>query len=122
MLKVATADQIQRVSSPHLTYRHTTKPTRAKQKEARTSSHRAAANDLQRHGLAVDGGRARGGEETRLPTKDGLAAAAIELEEMGGMPKSADRSGFRSGCVLGRGVLAWSFCQSRFEVGQLRRV
>ncbi|WP_446044679.1 hypothetical protein [Streptomyces olivaceus] len=34
VLKVATADQIQRLSTPHLTYRHTTKPTAAKQKEA----------------------------------------------------------------------------------------
>ncbi|MGW1068910.1 hypothetical protein ACWD4F_30865 [Streptomyces aureus] len=48
VLKVATADQIQRLSLPHLTYRHTTKPARAKQKEARTASHRAAANDLRR--------------------------------------------------------------------------
>ncbi|MFJ5731570.1 hypothetical protein [Streptomyces paradoxus] len=63
-LKVATADQIWRLSSPHLTYRHTTKPTAAKQKEARTASHRAV-NDLRRHGLAVYGGRTRGGEETR---------------------------------------------------------
>ncbi|CAL9676670.1 hypothetical protein SUDANB174_07744 (plasmid) [Streptomyces sp. enrichment culture] len=97
VLKVATADQIQRLSSPHLTYRHTTKPTAAKQKEARTASHRAAVNDLRRHGLAVEGGRTRGGEETRLLTKDGLAAAAIdldrEIEEMGGMPKSAGREG-----------------------------
>ncbi|MET7608734.1 replication-relaxation family protein [Streptomyces avermitilis] len=71
-------------------------PTR-KRKEARTASHRAAVNDLRRHGLAVDGGRTRGGEETRLLTKDGLAAAASdldrEIEEMGGMPKSAGRSG-----------------------------
>ncbi|MHC3455713.1 replication-relaxation family protein [Streptomyces prasinus] len=97
VLKVATADQIQRLSLPHLTYRHTTKPTAAKRKEARTASHRAAVNDLRRHGLAVDGGHTRGGEETRLLTKDGLAAAAIdldrEIEEMGGMPKSAGRSG-----------------------------
>ncbi|WP_406840895.1 hypothetical protein ACICHK_40120 [Streptomyces sp. AHU1] len=27
VLKVATADQIQRLSLPHMTYRHTTKPT-----------------------------------------------------------------------------------------------
>ncbi|MCX4648117.1 MULTISPECIES: hypothetical protein [unclassified Streptomyces] len=52
---------------------------------------------MRRHGLAVDGGRTRGGEEVRLLTKDGLAAAAIDLdrepEEVGGMPKSAGRSG-----------------------------
>ncbi|MFJ3235939.1 hypothetical protein [Streptomyces sp. NPDC086787] len=38
VLKAATADQIQRLSSPHLTYRHTTKETAAKRKEARTVS------------------------------------------------------------------------------------
>ncbi|MFC8247554.1 replication-relaxation family protein [Streptomyces chartreusis] len=110
VLKVATADQIQRLSSPHLTYRHTTKPTPAKQKEARTASHRAAANDLRRHGLAVDGGRTRRGEETRLLTKDGLAAAAIELdrepEEMGGMPKSAGRSGASHPMTVNETVIA----------------
>ncbi|MEW2811007.1 hypothetical protein AB0929_28555 [Streptomyces massasporeus] len=57
VLKSATADQIQRLSSPHLTYRHTTKDTAAEQKEARTASHRGALNDLRRHGLSVDGGR-----------------------------------------------------------------
>ncbi|MFD7203374.1 hypothetical protein [Streptomyces sp. NPDC059893] len=93
VLKVATADQIQRLDSPHLSYRHILKKSAALRKEARTVSHRGAANDLRRHGLAVDGGRTRGGEEVRLLTKDGLAAAAIDLdrepEEMGGMPKSA---------------------------------
>ncbi|MEU6444810.1 replication-relaxation family protein [Streptomyces sp. NPDC047046] len=110
VLKVATADQIQRLSSPHLAYRHTTKPTPAKRKEARTASHRAAANDLRRHGLAVDGGRTRGGEETRLLTKDGLAAAAIDLdrepEEMGGMPKSAGRSGASHPMTVNETIIA----------------
>ncbi|MFE4723937.1 hypothetical protein ACFRLW_47850, partial [Streptomyces sp. NPDC056728] len=72
VLKVATADQIQRLASPHLTYRHTLKKTAASRKEARTASHRGTANDLRRHGLAVDGGRTRGGEEVRLLTKDAL--------------------------------------------------
>ncbi|MFH8993104.1 hypothetical protein [Streptomyces sp. NPDC017940] len=62
-----------------------------KRKEARTASHRAAVNDLRCQGLAVDGGRTPAGEETRLPTKDGLAAAAIdldrEIDEMGSMLK-----------------------------------
>ncbi|MFF9453572.1 replication-relaxation family protein [Streptomyces flaveolus] len=110
VIKVATADQIQRLSSPHLTYRHTLKPTAAKRKEARTASHRAAVNDLRRHGLAVDGGRTRGGEETRLLTKDGLAAAAIdldrEIEEMGGMPKSAGRSGASHPMTVNETVIA----------------
>lgn len=97
VLKIATADQIQRLASPHLTYRHTLKETAALRKEARTASHRGAVNDLRRHGLAIDGGRTRHGEEVRLLTAAGLAAAAIDLdrepEEMGGMPKSGGRSG-----------------------------
>ncbi|MFC9431670.1 replication-relaxation family protein [Streptomyces sp. NPDC056987] len=110
VLKVATADQIQRLASPHLTYRHTTKETPAKRKEARTASHRGAVNDLRRHGLAVDGGRTRGGEEVRLLTKDGLAAAAIDLdrepEEMGGMPRSAGRSGASHPVTVNEMVIA----------------
>lgn len=51
VLKVATADQIQRLSSPHLTYRHTLKKTAAQRKEARTASPAGgAANDLRRQG------------------------------------------------------------------------
>ncbi|MFE5994566.1 hypothetical protein [Streptomyces sp. NPDC056453] len=110
VLKVATADQIQRLTSPNLTYRHTLKKTAALRKEARTASHRGAANDLRRHGLAVDGGRTRGGEEVRLLTKDGLAAAAIDLdrepEEMGGMPKSAGRSGASHPMTVNETVIA----------------
>ncbi|MGW3653945.1 replication-relaxation family protein [Streptomyces sp. NPDC000878] len=110
VLKAATADQIQRLSSPHLTYRHTTKETPAKRKEARTASHRGALNDLRRHGLSVDGGRTRGGEEVRLLTASGLAAAGLELdrgpEEMGGMPKSAGRSGASHAMTVNETVIA----------------
>ncbi|MEU9546762.1 replication-relaxation family protein [Streptomyces mirabilis] len=110
VLKVATADQIQRLAAPHLTYRHTEKKTPAARKEARTASHRGAANDLRRHGLVVDGGRTRGGEEVRLLTAAGLAAAAIDLdrepEEMGGMPKSAGRSGASHPMTVNETVIA----------------
>ncbi|MFF3558316.1 replication-relaxation family protein [Streptomyces tsukubensis] len=110
VLKVATADQIQRLAAPHLTYRHTDKPTPAKRKEARTASHRGAANDLRRHGLAVDGGRTRGNEEVRILTVAGLAAAAIDLdrepEEMGGIPKGAGRSGASHPMTVNETVIA----------------
>lgn len=110
VLKVATADQIQRLCSPHLAFRHTLKKTAARRKEARTASHRGAANDLRRHGLSVDGGRTRGGEEVRLLTAAGLAAAAIDLdrapEEMGGMPKSAGRSGASHPMTVNETVIA----------------
>ncbi|MFD6181481.1 hypothetical protein [Streptomyces goshikiensis] len=39
VLKVGTADQIQRIAAPHLTYRHTTKATASERKTARTASH-----------------------------------------------------------------------------------
>ncbi|MFJ5851147.1 hypothetical protein [Streptomyces sp. NPDC092903] len=110
VLKVATADQIQRLASPHLTYRHTLKKTPAKRKEARTASHRGATNDLRRHGLAVDGGRTRGNEEVRILTADGLAAAGLDLdrapEEMGGMPKSVGRSGASHPMTVNETVIA----------------
>ncbi|MGW4758507.1 replication-relaxation family protein [Streptomyces chartreusis] len=110
VLKIATADQIQRLASPHLTYRHTTKKTAALRKEARTASHRGAVNDLRRHGLAVDGGRTRRGEEVRLLTASGLAAAAIDLdrepEEIGGMPKSGGRSGASHAMTVTETVIA----------------
>ncbi|MGW2601215.1 replication-relaxation family protein [Streptomyces klenkii] len=110
VLKVATADQIQRLSSPHLTFRHTLKPTAARRKEARTASHRGAANDLRRHGLVLGGGRTRDGEEVRILTPAGLAAAAIELdrvpEEMGGIPKGVGRSGASHPMTVNETVIA----------------
>ncbi|MGW4985109.1 hypothetical protein [Streptomyces mirabilis] len=108
--RVATADQIQRLASPHLTYRHILKKTAALRNEARTASHRGAANDLRRHGLSVDGGSTRGGKEVRLLTAAGLAAAAIDLdrepEEMGGMPKNAGRSGASHPMTVNETVIA----------------
>ncbi|MCX4649228.1 replication-relaxation family protein [Streptomyces sp. NBC_01446] len=60
--------------------------------------------------MAVDGGRTRGGEEVRLLTKDGLAAAAIDLdrepEVMGGIPKSAGRSGASHPMTVNETVIA----------------
>ncbi|MFF5131086.1 replication-relaxation family protein [Streptomyces syringium] len=110
VLKVATADQIQRLSSPHLTYRHTLKPTAARRKEARTASHRGAANDLRRHGLVLGGGRTRDGEEVRILTPAGLAAAASALdrapEDMGGIPKGAGRSGASHPMTVNETVIA----------------
>ncbi|MFE5027720.1 hypothetical protein ACFRAO_31425 [Streptomyces sp. NPDC056656] len=77
VLKVATADQIQRLSSPHLSFRHTLKKTPAQRKEARTAAHRAAANDLRRHGLSVDGGRTR--VSARIRTVKASAASGTVL-------------------------------------------
>lgn len=97
VVKVATADQIQRLAAPHLSYRHTGKPTDAARKEARTRPHRAAATDLKRHGLVVEAGHSRAGEKLWSLTPAGLEAAAAELgrpmQEMGGTARGAGRSG-----------------------------
>jgi hypothetical protein len=79
VLKVATADQIQRISSPHLSYRHTDKPTPSEQKTARTAAHAGALSDLRKHELAENGGRTKGGEVLRNLTPKGLEAASYEL-------------------------------------------
>lgn len=46
VLKVATADQIQRIGAPHLNHRHTEKKTPSERKQARTASHTGALSDL----------------------------------------------------------------------------
>ncbi|MEU0952524.1 replication-relaxation family protein [Streptomyces niveus] len=97
VLKVATADQIQRICSPHLTYRHTDKDTPSKRKTARTASHGGALSDLRAHGLAEDGGKTSGGESLRNLTTNGLEAAAYALgrpvREMGGTARGAGTTG-----------------------------
>lgn len=55
-LKVATADHIQRIGAPHLTFRHADKETPAKQKQARTASHTGELSDMRKHGLSESGG------------------------------------------------------------------
>ncbi|MEU3529874.1 hypothetical protein AB0E62_39620 [Streptomyces sp. NPDC038707] len=57
VLKVATVEQIQQISAPHLSYRHTGEPTLSKRKQARTPPDRCAD-----HGLRGD---------TRSPTATG---------------------------------------------------
>lgn len=51
-LKVATADQIQRIGAPHLNHRHTGKKTPSKRKQARTASHTGALRLAQARPLA----------------------------------------------------------------------
>ncbi|MFI8784833.1 hypothetical protein ACIGQC_30300 [Streptomyces albidoflavus] len=69
-LKVATADQIQRIGAPHLTHRHADKPTPSKQKQARTASHTGALSDMRKHGLSENGGSTGTGDALRnLPPR-----------------------------------------------------
>ncbi|MGW2987537.1 replication-relaxation family protein [Streptomyces goshikiensis] len=97
VLTVATTDQIQRIAAPHLTYRHTTKPTASERKTARTASHAGALTDLRKHGLAENGGTTRAGETLRNLTTKGLEAASYELgrpmSEMGSTARGAGSSG-----------------------------
>ncbi|MBT2446023.1 replication-relaxation family protein [Streptomyces sp. ISL-43] len=110
VLKVATADQIQRLALPHLTYRHTSKETEAKRKEARTASHRAALADLRKHGLVLDGGSTKDNETLRGLTPMGLEAAAVELgrpmDAMGGIARGAGRTGASHPMAVNEAVLA----------------
>ncbi|MEU2872805.1 hypothetical protein ABZ769_26945 [Streptomyces olivoreticuli] len=78
-LKVATADQIQRIGAPHLTFRHADKETPSKQKQARTASYTGALSDMRKHGLSENGGSTGTGESLRNLTLKGLEAASYEL-------------------------------------------
>ncbi|MDQ0798165.1 hypothetical protein [Streptomyces sp. B1I3] len=76
VLKVATVEQIQQISAPHLSYRHTDKPTPSKRKQAPTASHTGALSDLRKHGLFETGGSTETGESLRHLTLKGLEAAS----------------------------------------------
>ena len=110
VLKVATADQVQRLCLPHLTYRHTGKPTDVLRKQARTASHRAAAADLRRHGLTLDAGTTTAGERLHALTPIGLEAASYELarplDEMGGTARGAGRTGAPHAMAVNEAIIA----------------
>ncbi|MER7048348.1 replication-relaxation family protein [Streptomyces jumonjinensis] len=110
VLKVATADQIQRIERPHLSFRHTGKPTPSEQKTARTAAHTGALSDLRKHGLAENGGRTKQSETLRNLTLKGLEAAAEELRrpmtEMGGTARGAGSSGGSHPMAVNETVIA----------------
>lgn len=110
VMKVATADQIQRAAAPHLTYRHTAKPTAARRKEARTAAHRGALADLRSSGHVLFGGHTRDAQGLRLLTPLGLDSARSELgrpkEEMGGTARGAGRSGASHAMAVNETILA----------------
>ncbi|MDX3078593.1 replication-relaxation family protein [Streptomyces sp. MI02-7b] len=97
VLKVATADQIQRIAAPHLSFRHTDKETPSMRKTARTAAHAGALSDLRKQGLSENGGVTTGGETLRNLTVKGLEAASHELRrplwEMGGPARGAGSTG-----------------------------
>ncbi|MEU1670379.1 replication-relaxation family protein [Streptomyces sparsogenes] len=109
-LKVATADQIQRISAPHLSYRHTDKLTPSKQKTARTASHTGALSDMRKHGLVENGGTTKAGETLRNLTAKGLEAASYELgrpvTEMGSTARGAGSSGASHPMAVNETVIA----------------
>ncbi|MFE3905693.1 replication-relaxation family protein [Streptomyces sp. NPDC059153] len=92
VLKVATVEQIQQISAPHLSYRHTDKDKPSKRKQARTASHLGALSDL------------------RNLTPMGLKAASYELGrpvgEMGNPARGAGRTGASHPMVVNDAVLA----------------
>ncbi|MFJ5657165.1 replication-relaxation family protein [Streptomyces microflavus] len=109
-LKVATADQIQRISAPHLTFRHANKPTLSKQKQARTASHTGALSDMRKHGLSENGGSTETGDTLRNLTPKGLEAASYELRrpatEMGSTARGAGSSGASHPMAVNETVIA----------------
>ena len=110
VLKVATVDQIQRLSLPHLTYRHTTKKTASERKTARTAAHAGALSDLRNHGLTENAGSTRQGEVLRNLTVKGLEAASYELQrpmpEMGSTARGAGSSGGSHPIAVNETVIA----------------
>jgi hypothetical protein len=109
-LKVATADQIQRIGAPHLTFRHADKETPSKQKQARTASHTAALSDMRKHGLSENGGSTETGDSLRNLTLKGLQAASYELRrpvtEMGSTARGAGSSGASHPMAVNETVIA----------------
>ncbi|MET9656759.1 replication-relaxation family protein [Streptomyces sp. NPDC006510] len=109
-LKVATADQIQRIGAPHLTFRHADKPTPSKQKQARTASHTGALSDMRKHGLSENGGSTETGDSLRNLTLKGLEAASYELQrpvtEMGSTARGAGSSGASHPMAVNETVIA----------------
>ncbi|WP_260334609.1 replication-relaxation family protein [Streptomyces beigongshangae] len=109
-LKVATADQIQRIGAPHLTFRHADKPTPSKRKQARTASHTGALCDMRRHGLSENGGSTETGDALRNLTLKGLEAASYELQrpvtEMGSTARGAGSSGASHPMAVNETVIA----------------
>ncbi|MFF8604114.1 replication-relaxation family protein [Streptomyces sp. NPDC015232] len=109
-LKVATADQIQRIGAPHLTFRHADKETPSKRKQARTASHTAALSDMRHHGLSENGGSTGTGDALRNLTPKGLLAASYELNrpviEMGSTARGAGSSGASHPMAVNETVIA----------------
>ncbi|PJM98632.1 hypothetical protein CG740_34925 [Streptomyces sp. CB01201] len=109
-LKVATADQIQRIGAPHLTFRHADKPTPSKQKQARTASHTGALSDMRKHGLSENGGSTETGDSLRNLTLKGLEAASYEMRrpvtEMGSTARGAGSSGASHPMAVNETVIA----------------
>ncbi|MFJ5221088.1 replication-relaxation family protein [Streptomyces sp. NPDC088354] len=111
VLKVATTDQIQRITAPRtLSFRHTLKKTPSEQKTARTAAHAGALSDLRRHGLSENGGTTNGAETLRNLTLKGLEAASHELRrplpEMGSPARGAGSSGAAHALSVNETVIA----------------
>ncbi|WP_328667205.1 replication-relaxation family protein [Streptomyces sp. NBC_00322] len=122
VLKVATPDQIQRLTLPHLTYRYTELPE-SKRKSARNKAHRAAALDLAKHGQTTEAGFSSGGEKLWRLTPLGLEAASRELDrpmdEMGGTARGAGTTGAAHAMAVNKTIAA--FIQPKPDLSELAR-
>lgn len=122
VLKVATPDQIQRLTLPHLTYRYTELPE-SQRKSARNKAHRAAALDLAKHGQTTEAGFSSGGEKLWRLTPLGLEAASRELDrpmdEMGGTARGAGTTGAAHAMAVNETIAA--FVQPKPSLAELAR-
>lgn len=110
VLKVATAEQIQRIGAPHLNHRHADKTTPSKRKQARTASHTGALSDLRKRNLSENGGSTETGDSLRNLTITVLEAASYELRrpasEMGATARGAGSSGASHPMAVNETVIA----------------
>ncbi|MEU1630273.1 replication-relaxation family protein [Streptomyces sp. NPDC020096] len=109
VLKVVTADQVQRLALPHLSFRYTHLPE-SKRKSARNKSHRNAAGDLVTHRQVVEAGFTEGGDKLWQLTSAGLEAAARVLDrpedEMGGRARGAGTTGAAHAMAVNETIIA----------------
>ncbi|MEU1631039.1 hypothetical protein ABZ746_38530 [Streptomyces sp. NPDC020096] len=115
-----TADQVQRLALPHLSFKYTHLPE-SKRKSARNKSHRNVAGDLVTHRQVVEAGFTEGGGKLWQLTSAGLEAAARVLDrpedEMGGRACGAGTTGAVHAMAVNETILA--FIQPKPDLAKL---
>ncbi|MGW7008090.1 hypothetical protein ACWGCW_36190 [Streptomyces sp. NPDC054933] len=117
-----TADQVQRLALPHLSFKYT-HLSESKRKSARNKSHRNAVSDLATHRQVVEAGFTEGGDKLWQLTSAGLEAAARVLDrpedEMGGRARGAGTTGAAHAMAVNETILA--FIQPKPDLAKLTK-